>query len=119
MKRDKYKVIKPFKPIPHIKKVIGLIKKKDYITYIKKRRKCQGCGFSDWRCLVFHHIKEKKFEMGDTSGLWKHSLEEIKKEIKKCIVLCANCHIIIHREEWEENKMARIKRQQKFWEQVL
>lgn len=56
--------------------------------------KCQCCGYD--RCLSaleFHHLdpKEKDFEL---SG--KMSWERIELELKKCVLLCSNCHKEAH-----------------------
>jgi predicted HNH restriction endonuclease len=62
-----------------------------------KGGKCQICGYN--RCisaLDFHHIdgKSKEFDLS-TKGLTR-SWEKIKKEIKKCVLVCSNCHREIH-----------------------
>lgn len=58
--------------------------------------KCSLCGYD--KCidaLEFHHKnpKEKDFklESGNTTS-WK----QYQSEIKKCILLCSNCHKEIH-----------------------
>lgn len=58
--------------------------------------KCQCCGYN--KCisaLEFHHINpsEKDFTIGqNTNKAW----DLVKKEIKKCLLVCANCHREIH-----------------------
>lgn len=68
--------------------------KKKSLEY--KGSKCSICGYS--RCvaaLVFHHTDENK-EFGISSkGLCK-SWEKVKRELDKCILVCANCHAEIH-----------------------
>jgi transposase len=60
-----------------------------------------NCGESDSRILVFHHKRDKKFEISD----WitnKHITDvnklpqKIKDELDKCVVLCHNCHLEEH-----------------------
>ena len=52
---------------------------------------CLICGESRVACLHFHHVDEKSFTISSNmSKSWKN----IKKEIDKCVVLCANCHAI-------------------------
>lgn len=74
------------------------LKRKKYImeTIISPAKtECFMCGFKDKRALEFHHRnpKDKSFEL----STWKaHSEKEIKAEILKCDVVCANCHRIIH-----------------------
>ncbi|MEK7478810.1 MAG: hypothetical protein AAB626_02735 [Patescibacteria group bacterium] len=65
-------------------------------------RKCNNC---DWQgnqaALQFHHInpKKKDFIIGNVAN---KSWDVIKKELKKCILLCANCHAITHSSKNEE-----------------
>lgn len=72
-------------------------RKRVWLTQFRKSQKCSHCGFSDHRALVFHHRKRstKEFSLGNLLHT-DRSLENIKKEIKKCEVLCANCHSILH-----------------------
>jgi hypothetical protein len=58
--------------------------------------KCSKCGWSgDQAALQFHHkdASEKDFIIGNVSN---KSWDSIKKEMKKCVLLCANCHMIEH-----------------------
>ena len=76
------------------------IKVREIISSIKKEMKCEKCGFDDPRALHFHH-KSPKDKKNEVSALASsgYSLEAIKKEINKCIVLCANCHSIKHQKK--------------------
>lgn len=55
--------------------------------------KCERCPENDPYCLDFHHL-DRKTKSNTVSYLATNvfSKEEIKAEIDKCIVLCANCH---------------------------
>ncbi len=56
--------------------------------------KCKNCGWSgDQAALQFHHLKGKDFTIGNVAN---KSWDSIKKEMQKCILLCANCHMIEH-----------------------
>ncbi len=58
---------------------------------------CSKCGYNkSISVLQFHHLDtdEKDFTIGGKS--W--SFERLKKEVDKCILVCANCHIEIHEE---------------------
>lgn len=64
-----------------------------------KGGKCEKCGYN--KCagsLQFHHLNPKEKDPN-----WRHlrnrKFEEMKKEIDKCILVCANCHGEIH---WSE-----------------
>jgi hypothetical protein len=68
-----------------------------WITEYKKTVCCSRCGFADYRALDFHHLNplEKDFAVADLISRGA-SLNKIKKEIEKCVILCANCHRIEH-----------------------
>ena len=54
--------------------------------------KCQKCGYSKcYDALEFHHLDPKKKDF-QLSALKNYSLNALKKELDKCIMLCANCH---------------------------
>ena len=82
------------------------------ITCIKKRKKdlrsvfhskCCLCGFNEVQeALDFHHVnpEEKKFGIGDASAVTT-ALEKQLEEIRKCVLLCANCHRGVHSGEYK------------------
>jgi len=58
--------------------------------------KCTRCGWTgNQAALQFHHKNsaEKDFTIGNVSN---KSWDSLKKEMQKCILLCANCHMIEH-----------------------
>lgn len=67
-----------------------------YINEVKKSSKCCVCNENCWVCLDFHHLEDdKEFNIAD--GLRKNkTINKIKKEIDKCVVLCSNCHRKLH-----------------------
>ena len=59
---------------------------------------CTKCGFSHPAAIDFHHVFKLDYRSVNKlaqQGLYKQA----RAEIKKCIVLCANCHRIHHHEE--------------------
>jgi hypothetical protein len=65
----------------------------------KSELSCTKCGFSHPAALDFHHedpsTKTGNVHRFAANGQYKKAREEIKK----CIVLCANCHRIHHHDE--------------------
>lgn len=58
----------------------------------KSTLKCAHCGESEPVCLDFHHLDPSTKETNLSKGISSLSFKKLMDEIKKCIVLCANCH---------------------------
>ena len=59
-----------------------------------KGGKCCVCGYSRcMRALQFHHLDRKKKEFGIGANNTHHlSWEKVKREVDKCVLVCAVCH---------------------------
>lgn len=56
---------------------------------------CLECGYSKClRNLVFHHISDKLFALQERS--FQFSWSKLLPEIRKCVLLCHNCHGEVH-----------------------
>ncbi|MBK5243160.1 hypothetical protein [Clostridium sp.] len=67
------------------------IKVQEYLRDYKIEKGCSDCGYNEHHvALQFHHISGVK----EINVCNAKSITQAKKEIKKCIVLCANCHSI-------------------------
>ena len=58
--------------------------------------KCSRCGYD--KCpdaLEFHHLNPEEKD-SDYRKMRYRSFEKVKKELDKCILVCANCHREIH-----------------------
>jgi len=82
----------------------GRMEKARKIREYKEQLSCKVCGYSHksrgkkfttWALQFHHHDSKKEANVGDmiSDGF---ALSKIFKEIKKCIVLCANCHMELH-----------------------
>ena len=75
-------------------------KTRRFVQNIKNESECKLCKENHPACLVFHHNDPNKKDI-DVSrtvvSCW--STKRIKQEIKKCTILCANCHRKLHYEE--------------------
>lgn len=59
--------------------------------------KCCLCGYNkSISALEFHHIDASQKEYGISSSGNCHNLNKDLSEVKKCILVCANCHREIH-----------------------
>jgi hypothetical protein len=66
--------------------------KKDFVSALKKV-KCADCKHKyPPECMDFDHLKDDKLE--NVSHLLNTGWKRLKAEIKKCEVVCANCHRI-------------------------
>lgn len=75
-------------------------RRKEDLVYISGG-KCSICGYH--RCinaLEFHHInpEQKEMKISCNGGM---AFEKQITEIKKCVLVCANCHREIHSFPWE------------------
>ena len=62
-------------------------------TYIREYlmdQPCRDCGEKDPIVLEFDHIRDKLFAVSSIGR--NRSMLQIKREIEKCEVRCANCH---------------------------
>ena len=74
-------------------------RRKEYITWfeeIKSSLKCIKCRNNHPAVLDFHHRSKSEKIIAVSQLLWKNRIEELMIEIKKCDVLCANCHRKLH-----------------------
>lgn len=79
-------------------------RKKETVNKIKENQCCAKCGDSRGYVLDFHHvdpsIKENTIARMTSNN---YRLDKTLDEIKKCIVLCANCHREFHYLENQDN----------------
>lgn len=71
-------------------------KRRDFLYNIAGN-KCTICGYDrSINALCFHHINEttKKFNLSSTN--LERNMDLILKEVKKCVLLCHNCHSEVH-----------------------
>jgi len=73
-------------------------KYRELINNRKKKHICSRCGIDDYRVLDFHHTRDKEFGIAE-AGYYNYGLVRLEKEIEKCILICANCHRVLHFDE--------------------
>ena len=66
---------------------------RDFTDSYKTKYGCMLCGERVPYLLEFHH-KDPEFKEDCIGNM--RSIDKIKEEIKKCVVLCKNCHANVH-----------------------
>ena len=71
-----------------------------FLYQYRLEKGCVDCGIKDPRVLEFDHLKDKKFNLGKAHMIKGMTVKEVKKEVRKCVVRCSNCHTIkTHKEQ--------------------
>ena len=77
---------------------VGARRKKLKLLLVEyKGNKCERCGYD--KCvdaLDFHHLDPLQKEFGLSHKGLTRSIDKLKAEADKCILVCANCHREIH-----------------------
>lgn len=74
------------------------------VAYYGGKLKCSTCGLEDpcFSVYDFHHL-DRTTKTERIGALVNRGWYRIEAELKKCIVLCANCHRRLHNEENKKN----------------
>ena len=75
----------------------------DDVKQNKLKGGCSVCGAYHPAILDFHHIDPTKKDFTIAQSRTK-SKEKFLKELDKCIVLCSNCHRVLHWRERQKNR---------------
>ncbi len=67
----------------------------DFVQEYKSIHGCLLCPEKANCCLDFHHVRDKEVCVSVAVYL-AYSIDKLKKEMDKCILLCANCHRKLH-----------------------
>lgn len=81
--------------------IVRVLKRKnsmrEWLFNLKLTLKCEQCGMAHPGCLEFHHLDAAAKSFAISAGISNgKSKETILAEMKKCRVLCSNCHKIEH-----------------------
>ena len=91
-----------------VKKKNAQAKKRSYAEWrqFKSMFKCIHCGFSHPAAIDFHHVDKTDYK--SVADLVKNgNFSAAKREVQKCVALCANCHRVHHHEERQHKKKSR------------
>lgn len=79
-------------------------RKHQWLVAFKQSLGCVMCPETHEACLEFHHVDPTQKDVTVSIAIAHWSLERIQEEIKKCVVLCSNCHRKWH---WDERRANR------------
>lgn len=84
---------------------------KRFLFRYKSNNPCIKCGETDARRLQFHHVNpaNKKYTIADMIR-GRCSMKLIKHEISKCVILCEDCHVSCHKNEFDLSKYIDLKK---------
>lgn len=68
-----------------------ILKNRNFVHRVRRLCCCSKCGDKRFYVLDFHHLHDKVDGIGILAAKGV-TLKKLKKELRKCIVLCANCH---------------------------
>lgn len=74
---------------------INVAANRDWIKDYKASNGCTYCDESEPAVLDLHHT-DPSVKDNAVANLVVYSLDKIKHEVSKCIVVCANCHRRLH-----------------------
>ncbi len=75
-------------------------RRQEWFRGFKKTLKCEQCGENRSPCLDFHHTDPTTKDHGISDiARGRKSQKRVLAEVAKCIVLCANCHRVLHANE--------------------
>jgi hypothetical protein len=71
---------------------------RQFVTDYLRSHPCVDCGNSDPMVLTFDHVRgNKKMNISQMVNQG-YRLEAIQREMDKCVVRCANCHMRVEKE---------------------
>jgi hypothetical protein len=71
---------------------------KDFIQRVKRKSECCKCGLKHKPYLLeFHHLEPNtKYKSVTDLQFNAYGMKLIKDEIRKCVIICRNCHAEFH-----------------------
>lgn len=87
------------------------LQKKKKLECYKLKHGCKRCGYSlCTAALDFHRLDSRAKKTALNQASWSPNSKKVKEELKKCILLCKNCHSEIHAGiPFDANAMERIR----------
>ena len=76
-------------------------RRRRHLNRYKVKCGCYRCGFNESpQALDLHHI-DPETKSGTVSAMLTNKLKDLISEVRKCVVICANCHRRLHAGEFD------------------
>ena len=62
-------------------------------------RRCMICGIASELPIYELHHHDQAGKETNVSSIMHHSYSKVERELRKCILVCSNCHRIAHHQE--------------------
>ena len=70
--------------------------RKAVLDRFKTFKGCLICGYRQHpAALVFHHVYPEQ-KTNSVGAFLRQSWQAVRRELAKCVVLCSNCHAVVH-----------------------
>ena len=75
-----------------------------WLDIYKRKKGCEMCGYkADATALQFDHI-DRSTKVNSISNMRHFNLSTLIQELRKCRVLCANCHSVHSKNQRNEHE---------------
>lgn len=91
--KENYRTSKKTRDRVRANNILARINNRAFVLEYLKTNPCIDCGNNNVLVLQFDHIVDKKYDISYMTRC-SYSTSSIRKEIEKCEVRCANCHLI-------------------------
>jgi acetylornithine/succinyldiaminopimelate/putrescine aminotransferase len=85
---------------------------RDEWLHFKSTLSCSDCGASHPAIIDFHHDVQEDKEHNIHTLVANSANKKVLEEMKKCTILCANCHRIRHFNEHRAEKAVKLAKEQ-------
>ena len=80
------------------------VRRRRHLSRYKMNCGCYKCGFNESpHALDLHHI-DPETKSKTVSAMLTHNLKDLINEVRKCVVICANCHRRLHAGEFDNGQ---------------
>jgi 5-methylcytosine-specific restriction endonuclease McrA len=66
--------------------------RKEWVNAYKAERGCALCPEKNPFAIDFHHRNKYEKAFTVSQAIHSKSIDQLEEEIKRCVVLCSNCH---------------------------